>query len=69
MGFATPNDLDRHEKSVHKNGLKMWWKCAFPGCQKTSKSHCFDRKDNFIAHIKRRHKDLLTSGIDDLVNW
>jgi hypothetical protein len=66
-GFATTNDRDRHVKSVHKEGLERWWKCDYPDCSKTNKEHYFDRKDNFKAHVKRRHGEVDETELDDLV--
>ncbi|KAL1297672.1 hypothetical protein AAFC00_006224 [Neodothiora populina] len=65
LGFATQNDLDRHKACVHGKGLKKWWKCAYPGCSKNNKH--FDRRDNFVAHIKRRHGNVTAAEIYDLV--
>lgn len=66
-GFATTNDLYRHVKSVHKEGLEKWWKCDYPDCSKTTKEHYFDRKDNFKAHVRRRHDEVDETELEDLV--
>lgn len=65
--FSTPNDLVRHTKSVHRIGIETVWKCAFTGCQKTHRDHQFDRRDNFSAHIKRRHPELPPEEVNVLI--
>ncbi|EEP76650.1 predicted protein [Uncinocarpus reesii 1704] len=57
-GFATPNDLDRHRKSVHgilpKHGSVKVFKCFVRGCSKRDK--IWPRPDNFRQHLTRVHK-------------
>ena len=63
-GFATVNDLARHEKSVHQrntSGSKNY-KCLAPDCSKADKE--WPRLDNFKQHLQRMHKDL---DVDELV--
>ncbi|CAD0110883.1 unnamed protein product, partial [Aureobasidium uvarum] len=59
-GFATSNDLDRHQKDVHfmkpKHGPQSFYRCAMPTCSKRDK--VWSRKDNFKSHINRMHKDV-----------
>ncbi|RMZ90171.1 hypothetical protein DV736_g2581, partial [Chaetothyriales sp. CBS 134916] len=54
-GFATINDLYRHEKSVHGKhvGKSRSYKCFAPGCAKASK--LWPRLDNFKQHLIRMH--------------
>jgi hypothetical protein len=56
-GFATINDLWRHEKSVHKirpeHGWVRTYKCAGQDCSKAEKE--WPRLDNFKQHLKRMH--------------
>jgi hypothetical protein len=66
-GFSTPNDLDRHKRSVHPgecvNGNR--YRCPIGNCQKKEK--IWPRADNFRAHVKRvHHQDL---GEDDLEKY
>lgn len=60
-GFSTINDLDRHQKSVHKIGVEKSksYQCAASGCSKKDK--IWPRLDNFKQHIERMHKE------DDLI--
>ena len=63
-GFTTKNDLDRHQKSVHKitpaNVSDKSYKCA--ACY--NKDKIWPRLDNFRSHCNRLHKDL---DVDELV--
>ncbi|THZ49393.1 hypothetical protein D6C90_03516 [Aureobasidium pullulans] len=62
-GFATSNDLERHQKDIHlirpKHGPQAYYRCVLPTCSKREK--IWTRKDNFKAHITRMHKNM---GID-----
>ncbi|KAI5239833.1 hypothetical protein E4T47_01755 [Aureobasidium subglaciale] len=62
-GFATSNDLERHQKDIHlirpKHGPQNYYRCVLPTCSKRDK--IWSRKDNFKAHITRMHKNM---GID-----
>ncbi|KPI45779.1 uncharacterized protein AB675_268 [Cyphellophora attinorum] len=64
IGFATINDLYRHEKSVHGKhvGKSRMYKCFAPGCAKASK--LWPRLDNFKQHLIRMHPN---EDIDALV--
>ena len=52
-GFTTPNDRDRHEKSVHKTP-GMYFRCMDESCASYMKT--FARRDNLKDHLKRMHK-------------
>ena len=58
-GFATSNDLARHERSVHIRSIEGGgigaFKCFAPGCAKAEK--IWPRKDNFRQHLQRMHSD------------
>ena len=51
-GFATPNDRERHEKSIHKIP-GCYWKCLDNNCGSYGKE--FSRRDNLKDHLKRMH--------------
>ncbi|TGZ80055.1 hypothetical protein EX30DRAFT_341892 [Ascodesmis nigricans] len=51
-GFATPNDRERHEKSVHKIP-GQYWKCMDQQCSSYGKE--FSRRDNLKDHLRRMH--------------
>lgn len=57
--FGTPNDLERHRKSRHQETPHCepfeQFKCFGRGCRDPEK--LWARRDNFKAHIQRRHKD------------
>lgn len=56
-GFPTFNDLERHQKDCHgmqpTHGTDRYYKCKIPGCQSAQK--LWGRKDNFKAHVLRKH--------------
>jgi len=58
QGFATINDLERHQKSVHKiqpeHGYSKEYKCFGDSCPKRDKE--WPRFDNFKQHLKRMHQ-------------
>ncbi|KAH8155083.1 uncharacterized protein LAJ45_00092 [Morchella importuna] len=59
-GFATPNDRERHEKSVHKIP-GFYWRCLDPNCSSFRKE--FARRDNLKDHLKRMHT--MPPGVDE----
>ncbi|KAG9907949.1 TspO/MBR-related protein, partial [Aureobasidium melanogenum] len=67
-GFATFNDLERHQKDIHlikpKHGPQSYYRCVLPTCSKREK--IWSRKDNFKAHISRMHKHI-GMDVDQLV--
>ncbi|KAF2773316.1 hypothetical protein EJ03DRAFT_323815 [Teratosphaeria nubilosa] len=68
-GFATPNDLDRHRTSVHgtraRIGRATGHICqACPPPAPGTRPKFWPRRDNFKAHIKRRHRDC---NVDHLI--
>jgi hypothetical protein len=58
-GFATINDLERHQKSVHKiqpaHGQSREYKCFGNSCPKHERE--WPRFDNFKQHLKRMHEN------------
>ncbi|EME50190.1 hypothetical protein DOTSEDRAFT_68902 [Dothistroma septosporum NZE10] len=58
-GFATVNDLERHKKSVHKLlprvGNPAGYICAACQVDAGGQRKFWPRRDNFKAHIKRKH--------------
>ncbi|KAF8455713.1 hypothetical protein BGX38DRAFT_1166333 [Terfezia claveryi] len=60
-GFTTPNDRDRHEKSVHKTP-GMYFRCMDESCASYMKT--FARRDNLKDHLKRMHK--MPQDMDDM---
>ncbi|KAF8426232.1 hypothetical protein EV426DRAFT_530714 [Tirmania nivea] len=60
-GFTTPNDRDRHEKSVHKTP-GMYFRCMDESCASYMKT--FARRDNLKDHLKRMHK--MPQDMDDV---
>lgn len=63
-GFATVNDLVRHQMAVHKitpEGERLY-RCFGRGCSKPDKN--WPRKDNFRSHLRKTHAD---EDVDELV--
>lgn len=56
-GFSTPNDLNRHKASVHKEAT-IRYRCPFSECENSIPD---PRKDNFRNHLDRVHKVKITS--------
>ena len=65
QGFATINDLERHQKSVHKiqpeHGYSKEYKCFGDSCPKRDKE--WPRFDNFKQHLKRIHQQESTETL------
>nr|POF12838.1 putative glycosidase crf1 [Quercus suber] len=62
QGFATKNDLERHRKTVHHKEPRVGkierFVCAgCPSPQQGSTTKVWLRRDNFKAHIQRKHTD------------
>lgn len=53
-GFSSRNDLDRHQKSVHKIRSGKEYRCTLDKCHEIFK--LWPRSDNFRAHLKSVHK-------------
>ncbi|KAK7952485.1 uncharacterized protein PG986_008213 [Apiospora aurea] len=55
-GFSTPNDLDRHKRSVHpeESPVGSRFQCPHGPCK--NKDKIWPRADNFRAHLKRVHR-------------
>ncbi|KAJ6783641.1 hypothetical protein PWT90_05803 [Aphanocladium album] len=59
-GFSTPNDLQRHKASVHKEA-SFGYLCSHPDCTRSGeKSKIWPRKDNFRTHLLKVHKIEIT---------
>lgn len=62
LGFGTPNDLLRHQQSVHSaDGIK--YRCMEGPCE-TKPPKDWPRADNFKQHLKRMHRIDLGSDPD-----
>ena len=66
-GFGTKNDLDRHVNSVHRRDRELGSQSGFicVACPHTQNGRpkFWPRKDNFKAHIKRKHPHHDTEGV------
>ncbi|KAI1380874.1 hypothetical protein F4677DRAFT_441203 [Hypoxylon crocopeplum] len=63
-GFSTPNDLDRHKRSLHpdEKAAGNRYSCPVGACK--NKDKIWPRADNFRAHMKRVHQRHLASDED-----
>ncbi|KZF23895.1 hypothetical protein L228DRAFT_126377 [Xylona heveae TC161] len=56
-GFSTPNDLERHKKTVHhifpRNSTTKMYRCVAEDCKVNG--NIWVRPDNFRAHVRRKH--------------
>jgi len=50
--FATVKDLNRHLKT-HEKG--SGFRCPVHGCGKARAGHIYNRRDNFLRHMKKKH--------------
>lgn len=63
-GFSTPNDLDRHKRSLHpdEHADGDRYRCQVGPC--FNKNKIWPRADNFRAHMKRVHQKELIKDED-----
>ncbi|KAI0838626.1 hypothetical protein F5Y06DRAFT_39721 [Hypoxylon sp. FL0890] len=63
-GFSTPNDLDRHIRSLHPDETATGnrYRCHIGACR--NKDKIWPRADNFRAHMKRVHQKEVTTDED-----
>ncbi|KAI1418665.1 hypothetical protein F5Y13DRAFT_184305 [Hypoxylon sp. FL1857] len=63
-GFSTPNDLDRHIRSLHpdENASGNRYRCPIGPCR--NKDKIWPRADNFRAHMKRVHQQEVIADED-----
>ena len=65
QGFATVNDLERHQKTVHgvepSHGQSRMYKCFSTNCKQWEKE--WPRMDNFKQHLIRMHKSESTEDL------
>ena len=68
-GFATVNDLDRHKSSVHHKVPSVGNKCGYicaacpPPTGHGATPKFWPRRDNFRAHIRRKHQAHNENGL------
>ncbi|KAI1208695.1 uncharacterized protein F4807DRAFT_146950 [Annulohypoxylon truncatum] len=57
VGFSTPNDLDRHIRSLHpeEDATGNRYRCPIGACK--NKDKIWPRADNFRAHMRRVHQE------------
>ncbi|KAL0939569.1 uncharacterized protein CTRU02_206179 [Colletotrichum truncatum] len=54
--FATQKDLKRH-KMTHEtlDGNSAGYRCRVAGCRKAKTGHVYNRRDNFVRHLRTKH--------------
>ncbi|KAI4867329.1 hypothetical protein F4820DRAFT_457023 [Hypoxylon rubiginosum] len=67
-GFSTPNDLDRHKRSLHpdEKAAGSRYQCPIGACK--NKDKIWPRADNFRAHMRRVHQKTALSD-DELDHY
>ncbi|TDZ21719.1 Zinc finger protein GLIS1 [Colletotrichum orbiculare MAFF 240422] len=54
--FATQKDLKRHKKTHGTlDGDSAGYRCRVPGCRKAKTGHVYNRRDNFVRHLRTKH--------------
>ncbi|KAK2041590.1 hypothetical protein LZ31DRAFT_472117 [Colletotrichum somersetense] len=54
--FATMKDLRRHKKTHETlDGDTSGYRCRVPGCRKAKTGHVYNRRDNFVRHLRTKH--------------
>ncbi|UQC80873.1 uncharacterized protein CLUP02_06358 [Colletotrichum lupini] len=56
--FATMKDLKRHKKThetLDGDGAGGGYRCRVPGCRKAKTGHVYNRRDNFVRHLRTKH--------------
>ncbi|KAK2770723.1 zinc finger protein [Colletotrichum kahawae] len=54
--FATQKDLKRHKKTHETlDGDTAGYRCRVPGCRKAKTGHVYNRRDNFVRHLRTKH--------------
>ncbi|KAK1998724.1 hypothetical protein LX36DRAFT_21387 [Colletotrichum falcatum] len=54
--FATMKDLRRHKKTHETlDGDSSGYRCRVPGCRKAKTGHVYNRRDNFVRHLRTKH--------------
>ncbi|KAI8152723.1 Transcriptional factor SWI5 [Colletotrichum sp. SAR 10_71] len=54
--FATQKDLKRHKKTHETlDGDSAGYRCRVPGCRKAKTGHVYNRRDNFVRHLRTKH--------------
>ncbi|TID03859.1 Zinc finger protein GLIS3 [Colletotrichum higginsianum] len=54
--FATMKDLKRHKKTHETlDGDSSGYRCRVPGCRKAKTGHVYNRRDNFVRHLRTKH--------------
>ncbi|PKS13027.1 hypothetical protein jhhlp_000368 [Lomentospora prolificans] len=65
ISFPTRKELKRHQSVAHEKGLAF--KCRIDGCIKARSGHIYNRRDNFVRHIKTAHADAGDIDVEDMV--
>lgn len=65
LSFPTRKELKRHQSVAHEKGLAF--KCRVEGCIKARSGHVYNRRDNFVRHLKTAHVDAEDFDVEDMV--
>ncbi|KAF6828897.1 hypothetical protein CPLU01_08223 [Colletotrichum plurivorum] len=55
--FATQKDLRRHQRThgTPDGVAAAGYRCRVPGCRKARTGHVYNRRDNFVRHLRTKH--------------
>lgn len=65
LSFPTRKELKRHQSVAHEKGLAF--RCRIDGCIKARSGHIYNRRDNFVRHLKTAHTDTGNFDMEDMV--
>lgn len=65
LSFPTRKELKRHQSVAHEKGLAF--KCRIEGCIKARTGHVYNRRDNFVRHLKTAHADAEDFDVEEMV--
>ena len=65
VAFATRKELKRHQSVAHSKGLAF--RCRVPDCTKAKTAHVYNRRDNFVRHLRTAHAGGAGADIEAMV--
>ena len=65
VAFATRKELKRHQSVAHSKGLAF--RCRASGCTKAKTGHVYNRRDNFVRHLRTAHAAVSGADVESMV--
>lgn len=63
--FATRKEFKRHQSVAHSRGLAF--RCRVEGCTKAKSGHVYNRRDNFVRHLRTAHARAEGADVEGMV--